>query len=229
MVTSVAPVGRASSQAFRVVNTSTEQPVAVELYMAKRDVAPDGTETWNREVGEENFLLYPPQTILQPGEEQVVRVTWLGEAKPDYELAYRLIAEQVPVDFAPEPEPTIVEGRQIRINSLVRYAGSVYITPENVAPDVVIESAEYQQDEQGNDLLVLTFYNQGTAHTLLENLTLTLTPVGQPDQAVTLSPEELSKINRTNILAQHRRRFVLPWHPDLPVGEVEVSFDYQQS
>ena len=225
MIGKLSPVGKDASSAFQVVNTSQEQSVAVELYLAKREVGIDGEETYVRETAEENFLLYPPQTFLKPGEAQTVRVTWVGEPNPSHELAYRLIAEQVPLDTT--PQPSNANNRQMNITTLVRYGGSIYITPKDAVPNVVLESAVHQKDKGGSARLVLTFNNLGTAHTLLQNLTLTIVSQEQPGKSVRLRPTELPGISGENILAHHKRRFIIPWPSELPVGAVDVTFEHQ--
>jgi fimbrial chaperone protein len=225
MISNFAPAGREASQAFQVVNTSKEQSAAIELYMAKREMAVDGSETYRLEEAENDFLIYPPQTFLKPGEAQTVRVTWLGDPNPSKELAYRIIAQQVPLDT--DTRSTNAGGRQLSITTLVRYAGSVYITPEGSTPDVVLESAVHQKGKAGVDELAITFHNQGTAHALLQGVTLTITPVGQENKALTLTPENLKSINGENILAESKRRFVIPWPTGLPIGDVKVTFDYK--
>lgn len=228
MVSAFTPVGRNSSQTFRVVNTSEDQPVAVELYLVKREVSDDGNEIYNRENAEDNFLIYPPQTLLQPGEEQTVRVTWLGETELDHELSYRLIAEQVPIDFNSQSNIT-VEQNSINLITLVRYAGSIYIRPEEIYSKIIVESAKYQRGENGEDQLSLTLFNQGTSHTLLDNPTLTITSVADPNQTVTLTSAQLETIDHTNILAQTNRNFILPFPQNLPRGEVNVTFHYDET
>ena len=225
MIGNLSPVGKDASGAFQVVNASQDESVAVELYLAKREVGINGEETYVREIAEEDFLLYPPQTFLKPGEAQTVRVSWLGDPEPSHELAYRLIAEQVPLDT--DSQSTKSDNQQINITTLVRYAGSIYITPEDALPKVILESAVHQKREGGGDQLILTFNNQGTAHTLLQDLTLTISSKEQPSKSVQLMPEDLKGVSGENILAAHQRRFLIPWPSELPVGEVDVSFDYE--
>lgn len=228
MIANLAPAGRESSQAFEVANASQEQPVAVELYMAKREIAIDGSETYIPEEAENDFLIYPPQTYLKPGEAQTVRITWLGDPNPPQELAYRLIAQQVPLDT--DTQSTNIQGREVNVTTLVRYAGSVYITPEGATPNVTLDNVVHQKSETGEDELVITFHNQGTAHTLLNDLTLGITPANPTKNSptITLTPEMLIGISGENILAQSKRQFRLPYPEELPVGDVDVTFDFNR-
>ncbi len=228
MVSSFSPVGKGSSQSFRVVNTSEDQPIAIELYLVKREISDDGNEVYNQENADDNFLIYPPQTLLQPGEEQTIRVTWLGETELNHELAYRLMAEQVPIDFNSQSNIT-VEQNSINLITLVRYAGAIYIRPEEIYSNVIVESAKYQKGNNGEDQLSLTLFNQGTSHTLLDNPSLIITSVVDPNQTITLTAQQLEIIDHANILAQTNRNFVIPFPENLPKGEVNVTFNYEET
>lgn len=217
---SFAPSGKGSSQAYTLTNTSPDQVLTVELYVMTRELGLNGEETNNRDKAEADFAIYPPQVILQPGETQVVRVNWLGDPKPPKELAYRLIAEQLPVDT--DTKTTTNQNRTIAITTLIRYAGSVYIKPPNAQPEVTVASVAHQKNKAGADEMVLTLQNKGTAHLVLDNLIFTLTSATQPDKSITI--EDWKGVAGENMLAGASRRFVLPWPKNLPVGDVTVTF-----
>lgn len=217
------PVGSGASASFQVISTGNE-PVAVEIHMTDRQVDDYGTET--NSDAEDNFAIYPPQILLQPGESQTVRITWLGEPNPDHELAYRVITEQLPVQLTAPPSDATAYNTAITV--LFRYIASVYIIPENAASNIVLESASHR-NENGQDQLVLVFNNQGTAHQLLSDLNLTLSSLavggqGQADSTIRLGAEQLQGVAGENILAQHQRQFIIPWPANLPVGPVSADF-----
>jgi fimbrial chaperone protein len=200
--------------------TSTgDKPVAIQLGMVTRESSLDGTEI-NTDA-DDQFLIYPPQLVIPPGEQQAVRITWLGDPKPTKELAFRIIAEQVPVDLT---ELTQTEGdRTLTVRVLLRYVGSVYIKPDGVAPKLVLESASSQKDKTGADQLVLNVANQGTAHRLLQNIKVMVT--AGSGKSVTLAGKQLEGVLNENILADSKRQFILPWPKEIPVGPVTATFD----
>ncbi|MGB3516123.1 MAG: fimbria/pilus periplasmic chaperone [Elainellaceae cyanobacterium] len=212
------PSGSRSTGSFQVRSTGDE-PVAVEIRVTERQMDLNGRET--RPDAEDDFMIYPPQILLQPGQVQTVRVTWLGEPNPAYELPFRLIAEQLPIAFdQPDVEVTTPV---VRINALYNYVASLYISPRGGNSNVVLESASHQ-NINGQDALVVQFHNQGTAHQLLTGLHLTLTS-GAGEQTVTLTPEQLQGVSGENLLAQNQRQFTIPWPAGLPVGPVTATFD----
>jgi fimbrial chaperone protein len=188
--------------------------------MAIREISLDGTET--NVDADDQFLIYPPQLVIPPGEQQSVRITWLGDPNPAKELAFRIIAEQVPVDLT---EIKQTEGEKtVSVKVLLRYMGSVYIRPEGVAPKLIVENANAQKSKTGAEQLVINVANQGTAHQFLQNIKVTVK--AGSGQSVTLAGEQqLKGVLNENILADSKRQFILPWPKELPVGPVTATFD----
>jgi fimbrial chaperone protein len=73
------PSGSLATQSFLFTSTG-DKPVAIQLGMVTRESSLDGTEI-NTDA-DDQFLIYPPQLVIPPGEQQAVRVTWLGDPKP---------------------------------------------------------------------------------------------------------------------------------------------------
>lgn len=223
------PSGSGATQSFQVVSTG-DDPVAIELHMTGRQVGVDGTET--QPDAESDFLVYPAQLLLQPGEAQTVRVTWLGEPNPDHELAYRIISEQLPIDLPQNSDDApAATAMSLDIKVAFRYIASVYIRPPDAKSDVSLTSVTHQ-NTNGQDELVVNFKNQGTAHQLLNGLNLTIAPTGADGQpqsqgAVHLTPDQLEGVDGENILAGHERQFVIPYPAGLPIGPLTGSFEIQ--
>jgi fimbrial chaperone protein len=197
-----APTGNNATQTFAITNEATE-PVAVQIFIVQRSVALDGTETLTPADAE--FLVFPPQAAVPAGKTQLVQVRWLGNRAPTTELAYRIVAEQLPVTL----ENRAAQGARLEI--LMRYEGSLYITPPGVTPDVVVESVARVQTAEGGKLAVV-LHNKGTAHGLLDQTVLTLAGRGTNGQPATveLRAEALAGMASPNILAGNKRQFLLP-------------------
>jgi fimbrial chaperone protein len=210
-----APTGRQATQSYQVRNPSNEV-IAVEITVVHRLVDLAGQES--HQDAEDDFLIYPPQMLLQPGQAQTVRVTWLGDPAPDQELAYRLVAEQLPV---PTAQATNVTRPQGQLQVLMNYRGSLYIRPAQTQANIAVESVEAVNN--GNQL-ALTVSNLGTARAQLRQPRLILTGVN--GETVTLEEAQLTELARQVVLAGSRRRFELAWPATLPVGPVTAQFDY---
>ncbi|CAD5971587.1 hypothetical protein [Planktothrix agardhii] len=114
-------------------------------------------------------------------------MTWLGNPNPEKELAYRIIAEQLPINLN-NPEESQAETTSGGVKVMFRYMGSVYIRPKNAESKVVLNGITHEKGTDGNDRLVITFDNQGTRRAVLSELNLNLTSQGSQ---LTLKPEQL--------------------------------------
>jgi fimbrial chaperone protein len=208
------PSGRGASRVFRVENDS-EKRVAVQISIFQRTMTIDGQE--ENTPAEDDFMVYPAQMILKPGEVQSVRVKWLGNPDPERELSYRIFAEQLPINLTKEKQSGA------KINLIVRYLGSIYIVPKGAKANVEIASIAPSAGPDGERRMSIVFQNRGTAHAILRDLQLTLKAGGKKIQ---LRGEHLEGIAGENILAGAARRVILPWPPELPEGEVEAQFDF---
>lgn len=210
------PAGRGANQAFRLENNSSNT-VPVQISMLTRQMDLDGNET--NAPAEDDFLVYPPQVLLKPNQVQTVRVKWLGNPKPQKELAYRILAEQLPVNLEKE-QPS---GAQI--NLLVRYLGAVYIVPKGAKADVGLASAVPKTDAAGKRQIELIFENRGAAHAILSDLRLR---IQAGEKIIELAAEALPKVAGENMLAGQKRRFSVPCPEGLPDGPLQVTFEYNK-
>ncbi|MDG2990581.1 fimbria/pilus periplasmic chaperone [Candidatus Synechococcus calcipolaris G9] len=220
MQTTFAPVGRGTTQSFEVVSSGT-QPVAVEIHMVKRIIAPDGTET--NPNADDEFIVYPPQILLNPGERQRVRVTWLGDPNPPQELTYRIVAEQLPINLG--QIETQQGGRNVIIKTLFEYVGSVYITPRNAQADVGLDSLVAVANPRGGTQLKVTLINRGNRHQIMGRVSLAVQ--GENGEILQFSPEQLQAIAGENMLAGMKREFILPLPNGTPVGPMTGEFQVQ--
>ena len=212
------PSGPGANQTFRVENNSDAQ-IAVEVTVFRRLMNLDGSDELTE--AEDDFVVFPTQIVLEPERSQIVRVQWIGNPEPEQELAYRIIAEQLPVDL----EPSEGSGGSVRI--LVRYVGSIYVRPAGARADVVLQGAA-AEEAGGERQLSVTLHNRGQAHAILRNLSLSLEGEanGAAAVALALGAEQLGGMNGENVLAGHKRRFLLPWPRELPFGPVEATFQF---
>ena len=211
IVQDFAPSGQGSVQTFRVTNTGAER-IAVRIQLAGRVPDIDGKELMPAVTG--LFAVYPERVVLEPGAVQAVRVQWKGPAKPEVEQCFRILAEQLPVDFGTEQKK---ETGAIKV--LFRYVGAIYVVPAGAKPDVVLETARAAVDATGRRGLELVFANRGTAHTILDNLELTI-----GDRV--FGPTELPGISGENVLPGLKRRFFLSLDSELPQGDIHVAFRF---
>lgn len=106
-------------------------PIAVQVEVMQREIDVDGEES--RSPAKE-LVAYPSQLVLGSGERRTVMVEWQG-GNVTVEQPFRVIAEQVPVDFREVPET------RARIRMNLRYVASLYVRPSGSAADPVVSEA----------------------------------------------------------------------------------------
>jgi fimbrial chaperone protein len=194
-----APTGRGSTQIFRLENT-TPEPVAVEISMKSRLMKLNGED--DLQDAEDQFNVFPSQVVMQPGQVQSVRVQYIGPAALDRERAFRLIAEQLPIDVGQAPS----NGGRMRL--LVKYVASVYVLPSNLKAILSITKLEVVDGKW----LAITMQNQGKTRKILKNISLDI-------GSVSLSSLDLKGLEGENILADTIREFRVP----MPAQSIDLK------
>jgi fimbrial chaperone protein len=242
--------GKGSSHVYTITNDSRTEKIAVKVSVFSRIVDEEGRELLEPCPGD--FVIYPSRSILDPGEKKSVRIKWQGGDFAGKEKAYRVIAEQLPVEF--KPEETGYVGAGIRFT--YRYEGSLYVVPSNaeerielvslVSESIVTEEPGMTEITRMNDItgetelveveettevsqswLKLTFENSGTRHVLLAELNLTLTSPYNNFEPIFLEPSDLKGVVGENILAGNRRSFLIPEPAVVQGEELEWSFSFK--
>lgn len=202
--------GYGASKTFSLENESSNQ-VAFQITMVNRQMDTDGKETLTPATN--LFTVFPPQGVIPAGKSQSVRMVWHGPSRLADEQCFRIVAEELPVNFAP-PE----QGRaQIRI--LLRYEGTVYVRPRNAKSELEVKSLT----KTSTNLWRLVVVNAGNAHQNLSNPSLTLTaPSGR---IIEVSTNFLAPINGENILPHHTRDFLISLPPQLKEQDYQVRLN----
>lgn len=213
------PSGDGANQLFTVEN-NTGEPASVQIRIMTRDVDVDGGE--KNADAEKDFMIYPAQLVLEPHASRSVRVQWVGAPNLKEEKAYRIIAEQLPVNLDKKKPKTSA------VKFLVSYRGALFVTPPGLAHNVTLDFSGTTQDATGKRVLEIVLHNRGTQHALLRNLKLDIKD--DKNNTVSLSGEnQLKGVTGEGILAGHRRQFVIPRPEGLSgkVKHIDFTFDKQ--
>lgn len=212
MTTSIAPFGSSAVVTYTVTNDSDQQ-AAVAIKVATRLIDASGVES--NEPAEKQFLVFPARVVLQPNSSQNVKVQYRGDPAPRSELAFRVFAEQLPVDFS--------KSNASGVNILLTYVAALYVTPKNTAPRLSLSEASGVQEE-GRQGLFVTVKNEGTKHALVANPILRIQP-GSGTAPREFQADSLSGIDGQNLLPGLARSFFVPWDAAVPGATYEGSFD----
>ena len=199
------PSGRSATQTFRLTNNDAEA-AAVEITVKSRAMASNGDDVLGE--ADDQFNIFPTQVVLQPGQVQSVRVQYVGDAAIEHEKAFRLIAEQLPVDVGQEAQT----GGRMRL--LVKYIASVYVLPRNAKPLLTVSEARIVQ-EAGQRWLQVTLHNGGGSRKILKNASLVI-------GSLNLSGDALNGLEGENMLAQTTRVFRLKAPAELTTIQAPV-------
>jgi fimbrial chaperone protein len=180
--------------AFYVMNTG-DKPIAIIIELKKRTISSDGKEI-NNDIDDE-FIVFPDQMIVKAGEKRAVQVTWLGKEKPVVEQAYRVIAEQLPIDVDLKKN----KKQRTNIKILLKYRAAFYLTPENAKPNVTLMTSKALVE---NGLVNIALINEGSKHKLLRDFSLKLSSKGETK---TVSFSKIKSIYGENLLAKAKRDF----------------------
>lgn len=211
------PARGKSSQLFRFANAGTT-PQAVQIRIETWMQDASGTEINTPDT--ESFGVYPNQFVLQPRGTQTVRVTW-KQPMPEVEKAFRLVAEQLPVDF-PNHGPDAEESEALRY--LLVYRAALYVAPAKAKSQVDVVGVA-RIDVDGQPKLVLDVTNSGKAHTLLKAPKLTLTQADGEVKAVSDGPT-IAGLTGQNIMPGMTRRLELPWPEGVSHDVKAVGLDF---
>lgn len=203
-----------NSSLFYIENDSS-QPIAIQASLAKREMDINGVES-NSKIGNE-LSLYPTQLIIPAQEKRSIKVFWTGSSVPTKELAYRLIAEQLPIELEKN------KSKKASIKVLLKYVAALYVESESFNSDISIKEVK----EQGKKIQIVIL-NAGKKHQVLSNLSLLFTD-DRSNKKIIFKADELKGMSGENILADSRRVFSFVKEGKFslmnPTDKVTINFD----
>lgn len=194
-------LGDGQKQVQFIVENPTGEPMAVEIGLRDRIQKEDGSED---QPASKDIAAFPPQLIIPPKEKRTVRVSFMG-SKPTTEKAYRVVAEQLPVDV------NGVRQKGSGIKMLLKYVAALYVNPGNTKADLKVVSIQVGSE------LKITLENKGSLHAPLVNPQLTLK---KGSKKILLKDGQLKGLAGENVLAGARRVFSIP-----AVSGVDATFE----
>ncbi len=213
MVVDFAPSGKEATQTV-VLENPDEKRVAVELQTVVRKLDINGKE--NRTEQAPDFVVFPEQLTLEPKQKRNVRITWTGNQNPEHELAFRLVASQLPVTLE---RPTGRPDVKVNLKFVLQYVASLYVTPPGARPNLSIKRAKLISPGK----VELLVKNSGTKRRLLENATVTLK---SGERSFTVPEAPLKEIQAQNILAGGERKFILSVPKDFPGANLSAELAF---
>lgn len=186
-----------------VQTTQSLKPVAVEITVHERSINLEGQE----EAGTpetQDIVIYPSQLVVYPGKKVRVQVAWAGKQAPVADVAYVLLAREVPIEGQTENNNSVNLG----VSTMIQYRGVVAVETGGKG-NLRTVSLERDKDTEKVELIV---ENTGSGRVPMEGFFLIIR--GQPYKNL--------GGQGNSIMPGDRRRFLLDL-PYLPSRE-EISF-----
>lgn len=223
-------VGDEAKNAEQSATTSQgTAPIPIEITVLPRIVDENGNVQYTSQTPAPEFVVFPSQLILYPGDEQKVQLQWVAEKIPDKEITFGFIAAQQPVSIDDGGKKyTRAVGQ---VNILTRYESIVVMRPAGVKPKIVVDSSYHLKDSAGSDQMVLVLSNHGTGLQSASEMKLQVTPVGKNGLAdfskkFLYSPVLPHHVVKNAIFADGKRRIVVPWPDHFPIGPIRVTPEF---
>lgn len=166
MIATVSPSG--SNANYRVMIRNTDaMPITLEIAAYRVEVDAEGTAV--RTPEDNDVVLFPPQTIVQPGGTQAVQVRYVGDPAITQGRVYAIVISQLPVDFA---MASGTDGSQTQVKIGFDFVSHMFVQPPTARPNLEIGAAT--RNAQGD--IVFDVTNSGDGVALLRTAEWTLTP-----------------------------------------------------
>lgn len=237
MVANFTAKGDGKTQSFFVENTS-DKKVAVQIDVLFRTQNSAGEE---ERTETDKFTVYPPQIILKPKQKRTIRVSWTGPQKVEEEQAFRLVAEELPIELQRKQE-----NQRTNINFLMKYVASLYVTPPSARAKVEVASVEAktmkvevpivkekmlkgkkvkikEKKMVKKRMMAISLENKGNAHKVLNEIQIEASSSGKK---IKISQESLQVFATENLLAKGKKTFHVPWPKGLSEKNVQLSVSF---
>ncbi|MBA2127419.1 molecular chaperone [Hyphomicrobium methylovorum] len=206
-------VGGKSRAQIGVTNDG-DLPLPVELVLNKLTLDEASGRTLSA-AGDE-FLVFPPQAMIAPGETQVFRLQWVGEPDIAASKSYLMSVSQVPVKF---------KGARSQVQVVVGLGVVVNVAPPSGTPNLRVVAAGISNDRGGHRHPTITVENTGNVHALLSRATIDVSGHGWSTQVPAAIIRE--RLGMGLVQPGKRRSFVLPVAVPDNVAAVGAALTYK--
>jgi fimbrial chaperone protein len=208
--------GQGSVQTFEVRNEGAES-LAVRFSVLSRTVGPAGVEL--NEDASDLFTIYPSRVVVEPRSSASMKLQWNGPSSVPSELAFRLVAENIPIDSA----PSVSSG----IKVMFRYVASVYVGEASFVPQLMW-SVKGAIGSTGKKGFTVEIVNKGKRHVVAESTLLTIKGIqGLSGGALALGKDDLGSLYGANYLPELPLRLFIPRAEAVPGKVYDAQFTFE--
>lgn len=179
MITTVTPSGSGANFRLMIRNTDA-MPITLEITPYR--VTVDDTGKATRTPEDNDVILFPPQTIVQPGAEQAIQVRYVGEPAVAEGRLYAIVVSQLPVDFT---KVTNGDASETQVKIGFDFVSHMVVQP--AAARAVLSLTPVVRQPNGD--LTFDVSNTGNGVALLRNAEWKLTQGG--GQTLVIDPDKV--------------------------------------
>src|SRR3546814_4550928 len=169
--------GRQSTQTLTVNNTRAS---AIPVELRVEGLLFDASGTRGTGQDPEDLVVFPAQAVIQPGQSQVFRVQYVGDAELDKSRHYYVTVAQLLVQL-PQGET----GIQVLYN--IQVVASVQ--PRDGTPDLQITGTKIGRNADGHAVPIVTVATRSATHGYLTRGRLTITPRDPSGRGLLRTPQ----------------------------------------
>lgn len=232
MIVDLEPMGRSSITRIELVNDGLRD-IPYEVQMMRGVITPQGQ--LELIPADDQFVVFPAQTLVESNSQQVFRVQYVGEQAIDTSAIYYMSIRQIPVEFT--------EG-VTQIQMVVNYNVLVNVVPDGTRAEPVVNSAGFvvrsmpgapDPEQPDGDAVAMDVGgievdvgNAGNRYFLAGLSKWTITGTGEDGSAFEQSytGEEMSRIIGVGVVApQANRIFFIPTSDPLRSDSLRISIE----
>ncbi len=203
LIMEMAPSGPDAVENIDIKNPH-DYRLILEFSAIERTVGANGVES--ELSADDDFLIFPPQIIVDPHKSQRVQVRYIGQPLASSK-AYRIIIDQVPVKQA--------EG-QTRLDLAYKFRTAVYVIPEGAKFDIAVTHIE--PDPDGG--LLVNMENNGNRHAVLLSEPWSVIDTG--GSTVKIDAREIPDVKKSPLISAGGQRTVsIPASLLKSIGDVQ--------
>lgn len=216
VVVDMTPSGRGSVTTV-VIENAFDRPITVEISAAplifgEATASPDETET-------DDFVVFPPQAIIEPGRSQSVRIQYVGDPDLSESKHYFVTVAQVPVQL---------EEGQTAIQILYNFRVLTNVGVIGASPDIKVVGAQPAIDDQGRFRPSIQFRNDGPTYGYLVDGRMTIrqtSPSGEVIFDRSIRRQEMEQMLGVGLVGPNKTRTVMI-PVDLPSAEGTIVAEF---
>ncbi len=215
MAVELDPFGRGSVARIQFTNTADRDfPIEVVAYVG--EITEDGQ--LELKPADDDFLIFPPQIVIAPLQEQIVRIQYVGEPEIDRARVYYISLSELPIQL---------EAGTPKVQVTVRFNVFVSVEPEGVSaiPRTEMIEAAVVEEKQGINVRVA---NDGMGMLLAGQRKWTISGNTASGEAFTsvLEADRMGIILGAGIVAPEKaRKFFIPLELEVDPASVTVTIE----